>query len=113
MAARNRSKRVSELIRQIISELLLFKVKDPAAQKVVVHDVTITDNLRHVKVFVFPPGDEKQKKAAMEALDRAKGFIKKEIGQQAKLKYMPEIVFIYDESLDRADRIDYLLRSIK
>ena len=113
MADRKRVRRVSELIRQIVSETLMFKVKNPDAQNISVHGVEVAENLRHVKIFVVPGGDKAQIEKAMAALEKSKGFVRKQISDQTDLKFAPELNFVYDESLDRADHIEALLRNIK
>lgn len=109
----NRARRIAELIRRIVSEVLMFKIKHPEAKKASVQAVEVTDNLRHVKVRVYVRGDEAQKKATMQALEHSIGFFKKEIGEQAKLRNTPDVEFIFDKSLDHAEKIENLLKSLK
>ena len=109
--AYKRSRRVAELIRQIVGETLMFKVKNQQAKKATVHDVEVSDNLRHVKIFVsMAPGE---KEATMQALMHITGFVRKQIGAEAGLKFTPDVEFVYDHTLDQAERIEQLLRSLK
>lgn len=108
-----RSERVAALLREIIGETITQKMYNPDAAKATVNHVDITDNLRHVKVYVSVNGDEKQRAATMAALLKATGFIKHEIAAQSTLKFVPEVVFIYDDTLDQLDNIGRLLRSLK
>lgn len=108
-----RSQRVSELLREIVGETLSLKMRNPDAARATVLKVQVSDNLRHVKIFVTVSGDAQQRKATMAALQRARGFIRHEIGSQSDLKYVPQIEFIYDDTLDYVDNIERLLRSLK
>jgi len=108
-----RSARVSQLLREIIADTIEFKVKDAEAHKATVQKVDVSPNLRRVKVYVTVHGDVKQRKISMHALQHATGFIRHEIGMQSDLKYVPDLEFVYDDSLDYAARIENLLRSLK
>jgi len=111
--AYKRSKRVARLLQQILSDTFLLKCKHPLLNKVVVSAVELTDNLRHARIYVYAACDDEQKKDLMSAVGDATGFLKKEIGHQADLKFIPELKFIFDDSMDYADHIDQLLRSLK
>lgn len=106
-----RSRRVAGLIRQIVGETLMLKVKNQQAKKATVHGVDVTDNLRHVKIYVSSATEEKEE--TMKALEQISGFMRSEIGKQAKLRFTPDIEFVYDDSLDNAEKIERLLKSIK
>ncbi|KAA3616048.1 MAG: 30S ribosome-binding factor RbfA [Calditrichaeota bacterium] len=110
---KKRADRVSQLLRQIISEAITFRWKHPHAQQITVQQVKVTDNIRSAKVYVGIMGEEVTKAEALEGLQDAVGFFKNEISQQTKLQFMPELKFIYDDTLDHADRINNLLNSIK
>ena len=108
-----RSARVSELLREIIADTLEFKVKDVEAHKATVQKVDVSPNLRRVRVYVTVHGNLEQRKVSMQALRHATGFIRHEIGTQSDLKYIPDLEFIYDDSLEYAARIEDILRSLK
>jgi ribosome-binding factor A len=108
-----RADRVSEAIKREMSVLLIQEVKDPGIHFVTVTAVETTDNLRFAKIFVSILGDEKTRQETMEALDRAKGFLKGEIGHRLQLRYAPDIQFRLDKSLDHAMKIKGILNEIK
>jgi len=108
-----RVERVAEQMKKEIAELLQDEIKDPRIGFVTVTDVELSSDMQHAKVYVSVYGDEEQKKQTLEALDRATGFIRREIGRRIKLRLVPEIVFKYDESIERGDRIARLLSRIK
>ena len=108
-----RRKRVEDRIREETSELLLMRVKDPRIGFVTVTGVEISSNLRHAKIFYSVLGDEQQRKSAQEGLVSAAGFIKRELAARLQLKYMPDIVFHYDPSIEYGERIEKILKGIE
>ena len=108
-----RAERVSEAIKREISVLLTQEVKDPGVHFVTVSAVETSDDLRHSKVFVSILGDEATRQETMQALDRAKGFLRGEIGHRLQLRYTPELQFRLDNSLDHAMKIKGILNKIK
>jgi ribosome-binding factor A len=93
--------------------MLTQEVKDPGIHFVTVTGVETTDDLRHAKIFVSILGDEKTRQESMEGLERAKGFLRGELGHRLQLRYTPEIQFRLDKSLDHAMKIKGLLNQIK
>ncbi len=108
-----RSKRVGDRIREEISDLLLRKVKDPRIGFVTITGVEVSRDLRAAKVFYSVLGEPEDRQRAADGLASAMGFIKWELGARLQLKFMPEIVFAYDPSMDYADRIERLLMEIR
>jgi ribosome-binding factor A len=108
-----RAERVSEAIKRETSILILQELKDPDVVNVTVTDVETSDDLRNARVFVSVMGDEETKKRSMTGLERAKGFLRSEVGRRLGLRYAPELTFKLDKTLDRALRIEEVLREIK
>ncbi len=108
-----RADRVSEAIKREVSLMLGREVKDPGIHFVTVTAVETTDDLRHAKVFVSVLGDEKTRQESMDGLERAKGFLRSELGHRLQLRYTPEIQFRLDKSLDHAMKIKGLLNGLK
>ena len=108
-----RADKVSEAIKREVSVLLIQEAKDPGIHFVTVTGVETADDLRHAKIFVSVLGDEATRKETLEALNRAKGFLRSELGRRVQLRYTPEIQFHLDTSLDHAFKIKGLLDSIK
>lgn len=111
-----RADRVSERIRSELMELLLRGgVRDPAAKDVVVSAVRMTDDLSIARVYVRvleEIGSDRQE-AVVEALGRASGFLRREIGQQLHLRHVPKLEFYWDEVVDSALRIESILDEIR
>jgi ribosome-binding factor A len=112
MLAGNRSHRVGDQILREISNLLLRKVRDPRLKGVTLTDVRMSKDLRHAYVYYSLFGQDEQKKEAQAGFESAKGFIRKEIGERVHLKYIPDIQFKYDTSLEYGQKMERLLEKI-
>jgi len=112
MLAGSRSHRVGDQILREISNLLLRKVRDPRLKGVSLTDVRMSKDLRHAYVYYSLFGQDEQKKEAQAGFESAKGFIRKEIGERVHLKYIPDIQFKYDRSLEYGQKMERLLEKI-
>lgn len=111
--ARIRAARVGEQLKKELSQLLQRELKDPRIGFVTVTSVEMSRDLEHAKVFVSVMGDEEQKRQTLEALEKAKGFLRSEAGRRLGIRRTPEIVFKMDESIDHGQRISKLLEEVK
>ena len=111
-----RADRVSERIRSELMELMLRgSVRDPAAKDVVVSAVRMTDDLSIARVYVRvleEIGPDRQD-AVVEALGRASGFLRRELGQRLQLRHVPSLEFYWDDVVDSGLRIETILDEIK
>ncbi len=107
-----RQKRVGELIRREISTLLERKVKDPRLSFVTVTDVEVTFDLRDAFVYVSAPEGRERKEEILASLEKASGFLRHELAQNLRIRFIPRLTFIWDDSLERGQRISQLLREI-
>ncbi|MGI6065035.1 MAG: 30S ribosome-binding factor RbfA [Bacillota bacterium] len=107
--AKYRFGRLGEEFKKEISSIIKDEVKDPRVGFVSIVDVHVSGDLRHAKVFVSVLGNETEVKETMAALKKATGFIRREIAQRIQLRYTPEIVFVYDDSIIQGTRISKLL----
>jgi ribosome-binding factor A len=108
-----RSTRVGDQIRKDISEIILHSLKDPRLGFITINEVELTDDLRIAKIFYTVLGDEKSKAESQKGLECARGFIQREIGKRIRLKRTPELIFKYDHSIDRAAKIEQLLKEVQ
>lgn len=108
-----RSDRVGDLIKAEISDILLKQVRDPRTRHVTVTDVKMTDDLRLSKVFFVSMGDDVSAGEAGEGLERASGFLRRELGKRLRLRYVPELRFIFDKSFEYGDRIERLISDLR
>ena len=113
MQPTRRNQRLALQIQQEISMMLFRNVKDRRIGLVTVTGVELSPDLRHAKVFFSAMGSEKEKSESMEALNHAAGWIRHELGQRIRMKFLPEIVFRVDTSQEYGERIDRLLDEIK
>ncbi len=107
-----RSDKVAEAVHEFISGLLIKGLKDPRIGFVTVTGVKVTDDLHLATVYFSVVGTEEDKKSSEKALNSAKGFIRKEMGRNLRLRYVPDIIFKYDNSMDYAQHIESLINEI-
>lgn len=110
-----RTKRLNSLIVQVLNEIIMYQLKDPRMNMVSVTDAHITKDLHHCKVFVSilsKMDDQEHIKDVMKALDKAKGFMKKELGSKIRMRYTPELYFKFDDTVKHAVKISSILKSI-
>ena len=109
----SRSERVKQILKEEISKILEYELKDPRIGLVTVTRVELTNDLRHAKVYFSVIGDEGKKEQARKGVESATGFVRKLIGERIRLRFLPEIVFKYDDSVEYAQRISEVLDKIK
>lgn len=103
-----RTIRVDELLKQEIAGLIR-DLKDPRVGFTTVMDVRTSPDLRHARVYVSVLGDEEDKQETVAALQGARGYLRARLGRDVTLKYLPELHFELDRTLEQAARIDALL----
>jgi ribosome-binding factor A len=108
-----RADRVGDAIRREISEMLIRGIKDPRVAPVTITRVHISDDLRAARVYFSVMGSETDRKESIEGLNSAKGYIKREMGRRIHLRYVPDLVFEYDSSVEYADHINRLIKSLQ
>jgi ribosome-binding factor A len=112
-----RSVKVGEAMRaELMTMLLAGDIHDPGVTQAVVSSVSVTDDLRLAKVYVrrlAPESTDAEKKALIDALHRARGFMRRELAQRLELRHAPDLRFYWDEALDRGIEMEMLLREIK
>jgi ribosome-binding factor A len=109
-----RADRVGTLIQEEISRLILQSVKDPRIRFATVTRVRVSDDLRHARVYIASVGgDEKQRQEALIGLKSAAGFLRGELGRRLCLRYVPELLFSLDDSLEQEMHLAELFRQIE
>ena len=105
--------RVNGLIRREISELIQHQLRDPRLDEfVAVTEVDTSNDLKYAKVFVSSIGTEDEKRNVLSALASASSFLRRELSRRLKLRYTPELVFQWDDSLEKGDRILNLIDEV-
>ena len=107
-----RSQRVADLVRSELSRLVLTEAHDPELHRVTITDVEMPPDLKSARVFFSCLGGEEDRAKAADALRRAAGYLRREVGQRCRLRYAPELHFISDRSLERGARIEELLQQV-
>ena len=104
--------RMSDRIREILSELLLMEVTDPALQGVTVTSVTLDREMEYADVRVNALGDESREKEVMRGLERANGFLRREVGARVRIRRTPALRFHWDVALQHFEDIEAVFRRI-
>lgn len=120
MAKGHRQGRMGEEIRKIISDLLFKGLKDPRLSAMIsITAVEVTSDGSYATVYLSVLGmdPDKEKAAAqqqdtLDALNSAKGFIRKEIGRQIKLRHVPDLIFKIDKSLEYGRHIEEIISEL-
>ena len=112
-----RMRRVDEAIRQVIADAVALDLKDPRVGFVTVTDVRTSADLRHARVYVSVLGDAgasrpAERASTLEGLQSAHGFLQGRIAGELRLKRTPTLEFSYDDTTDRALRVDALIDQI-
>jgi|SRR6516162_10567470 ribosome-binding factor A len=108
-----RSQRVADVVRAELSRLLLLEAHDPDLHRVTVTDVEMPPDLKSARVFFSCLGGDDEREKAGEALRRAAGYLRREVGQRCRLRFAPELHFVSDRSLERGARIEELLQQVR
>jgi ribosome-binding factor A len=107
-----RATRVAELLREVISEIIVTQLKDPAIGMITITRVKLSDDLKNARVYFSMLGDEQQRRNTVEGLKRAANFIRAQAAHKVNLRYAPSLQFFYDDTLDYVDNIEKLLKKI-
>jgi ribosome-binding factor A len=111
--AYQRTDRINQQLLEIISRQLLTEVRDPRVQGVQVTAVEASPDLRHAKVYYVLLDDERvDHEDVAEGLERASGFLRRQLGEQTSMKHIPQLVFHFDESIERGRRMEALFDSL-
>lgn len=106
----HRQEKLGEQIAVEVSDLLRTRVKDPRVGFASITHVEVSGDLRHAKIFVSVMGEPDEKKQTIQALHHATGFLRRELASRLTLRFMPEIVFKLDESIEQGTRVLGLIR---
>jgi ribosome-binding factor A len=103
-------RRVDEAMRAVLSDAISKDLKDPRVGFVTVTAVKTSPDLRHARVYVSVLGEDPTREASIEGLRSAHGYLQSRVASELTLKRTPALTFEYDETVDRAARINELLR---
>ena len=108
-----RTLRVSEAVREELSELIGFETADPRLLAVEVVEVHVSPDGKHASIKVVLRGNDREQRQSMAALEHASGFLRHELASRLSLRHVPELHFTQDRYPDVDNRIDFLLKRAK
>jgi ribosome-binding factor A len=106
-----RAERVADQMKEEIADILMRKIKDPRIGFVTVTDVEVADDLRNAKIYVSIYGGDRGK--TFQGLESASAFIRSELGKRMRMKFTPELLFRFDNTVEQGAHIMELLRTIE
>jgi ribosome-binding factor A len=107
----DRVRQIGVQIQRELSQLLREGIRDPRLGMVTIPEVRVSPDLSHAKIFVTVMGDEVVRKQSMDVLERAAGFLRGELGRAMRLRVVPQLHFVYDQSLEAGNRLSSLIDS--
>ncbi len=108
-----RIERINEEVKKELSKLIKNDIKDPRISEMVsITNVKVTNDLRYAKVYVSIYGTQQQQEDTIEGLESAGGYLRKEIGKKIRLRYIPELIFELDNSIEYGMHIESILKDI-
>jgi ribosome-binding factor A len=107
------AERVAKIIERELSTILLMEAKNNLLKYVSITKVVATKDLSLATIWFTIRGDESEKKATIEALESAKGFLRSELSHRLDVRKTPELRFKLDESLAYGEKIDQILKGLK
>ncbi len=107
-----RAERDADLIKEEVSRIMFREIRDPRIRNITITDVKVTDDLRLAKLFFVPLGKNSVNEDTLAGLRQATGFLRKELGKNLRLRYVPNLEFLFDESFEYGDRIERILAEL-
>ncbi|MEP0764412.1 MAG: 30S ribosome-binding factor RbfA [Chloroflexota bacterium] len=104
-----KQERAAQLIQEILGELFMMEVTDPALQDVTITEVKVDREIEYAEVYVHALED---RQTVMAGLERASGFLRRELAARTRFRKTPVLHFHWDVAIDRGERIDELLSSL-
>lgn len=107
-----RKAKLEHQIMRVVGNLLLTEIKDPRVKLVSVSRVKLSSDYSHAEIFYSVLGDDKKKRDAAFGLRSARGFVKKKVGDNLKMRHVPDVAFTYDESVEHGVDLVNLIESV-
>ena len=109
MAGKARQQRIGAEMQRVLAELISREVRDPRVGMVTLTAVQVAPDLRVARVLFVPFGGRQETDEVQEGLARAAGYLRGEVGRRLSLRHAPRLEFVFDESIERADRLTRLI----
>ena len=107
-----RPDRLAHELRIEVSAIIARELKDPRVGFATITNAKVSPDLRYARIFVSVFGSPEQQKETLAALNRAVGFIRRQISGRLKLRHSPELQFSFDDSIEHGARMDELLAQV-
>lgn len=107
-----RQRRVATALQAKLSELLLLDIKDPRLEGITITDIEVDREMQTADVYVNALGDEGRRDEVVSALERAAGYLRRQLAGSLDMRKIPELRFKWDTAFENASRIDELLDSL-
>lgn len=107
-----KTERAASIIKRTISAMLTTELADPRLGFATVTDVEVTEDLSYAKVYVSFLGQPEHREQGMRTLERAKGRIRSQVASRLSTRKCPELIFVYDDTYQKGERIDRLIDEI-
>jgi len=102
-------RRVDEAVRQVLSDAVARDLQDPRIGFVTVTSVKTSSDLRHARVYVSVFGDDAERADSLAGLESARGALQRRLARELRMKHTPTLEFDYDDTIDRAMRVEQIL----
>ena len=112
MALTHRVERIQKQVQEEVSQMLATEVRDPGVGLVTVTRAKVTGDLSLARVYWTMIGDLNERKKTVKALERATGFVRHLLAERLSLRRVPELKFIFDQSVAAQDRIEQIIQEI-
>jgi ribosome-binding factor A len=104
-----RARRIAEQIQRELAELIRMELKDPRVGLVTLTDVEVTHDYEHAKIFFTRLGEAEKGQESLIGLQRASGFLRKQLSHRMQLRMVPQLHFVYDTSVERGVHLSHLI----
>lgn len=112
-ASRRRPEQVAEVVRQVVAEAIAREVRDPRVGLVTVTRVDVSGDLGHAAILITRPGEDEERRTALEGLRSAAGFLRSRVAKALATRTVPELHFELDRGHEHAARIDAMLADLR
>ena len=104
--------RLADLVRREVSDILLREVKDPRISLVTVTHAEVAKDLRRAKIFISTLRKGKDLAETLQGLEKAAGFIQKKLAERVHMRYIPQLSFFFDPSLEHGARMEQIFKDL-
>jgi len=109
----HRIERVNTQIKREISELIQQHLRDPRLSEFIcVTEVSTSPDLKHAKIYISSMGGQQEEEKVLSALNSAAGFLRTGLAKRIKMRFTPELHFVWDSSIEHGDRVLRLLDQV-